>query len=173
MNYEIAYNKAIEMIDRDIKLLFQRLNFFLIAMGFLLAAFATIFVVDESPELITVKYIIVVVGFLLSLLFATINYLNTWIIWRIGQYIRELENQDFKELVEEGNQPYQRVNQIVLDSMNRNHIFALTWEMIRSVWDVIFNPRKKAREGVADHTYIVPLLFAFIWVIIFIALLCC
>lgn len=172
MRYEVAYNKAVEILNRDTALLFQRLNFFLIATAFLIAAFATVLTVGTGSILLNIDYILSAAGFVYSLLLAATNYLNTRIIWQIGEYIRNLEDKDFGDVVEQGQEPYKRIDQIVKGSMNRRTTFSLIPSMVGSVFTVIGNPSKTARESVADHTYIVPLLFVVVWLALFVFLLC-
>jgi hypothetical protein len=62
-------------------------------------------------------YIISSVGFVYSVVLATANYLNTKIIRKIGDYIRELEGSDLHDMVKIDERPYQHVEKIVQDSM--------------------------------------------------------
>jgi len=166
MNYETAYNKAVEVRHRDIGLLFQRLNFFLIATAFLIAAFATVLTVGTDSKLIRVDYALTLVGFVFSLVYATTNYLNTRIIRKINDYIRELEGRDFSAIVEQGQGPYQRIDEIAQQEMKRGKRLLL--DMLISALTLVYNPRGTARESVADHTYLIPLLFAGVWLGLFI-----
>ena len=167
MNYEIAYNKAIELLDRDIKLLFQRLNFFLIATAFLLAAFGA--VVGDDTILRWIGLIIAVTGILFSLLFASINYLNTRIIWKIGRYVRYLEGRDFTAPVTKGQEPYNKIYKLVKTEMrSRKNLWLLVPQMFKSMITLWKKPKVAGERSVADHTYIVPFFFMFVWILLLI-----
>lgn len=94
MEFKMAYHRANEILDREIKLLFQRFHFFLIGSGILFAAYVTV-VADNGPAVSTYpKYIPILVvstGLLLSIFIASINYLNSRMIVKIGSYISSLE----------------------------------------------------------------------------------
>ena len=94
MEFQMAYQRANEILDREIKLLFQRFNFFLVGTGILFAAYAT-FVTDNGlsgstyPKYIPILVASVGLGF--SILIASFNYLNSRMIFKIGSYISSLE----------------------------------------------------------------------------------
>jgi hypothetical protein len=164
MYYKEAYDKATGILDRDVKLLFQRLNFFLVAMAFLVAGFAAVFGAGQnSRALLNIDYVISGAGFFASIFFASINYLNTRIIRQTGRYIRELEGMKFGELVDDTHMPYARVEQIVQEEMNRRTTLILLPLMLRQLFNVLFRPRHAAKENIADHVYIVPLGFSLFW----------
>ncbi len=94
MEYEMAYHRANEILDREIKLLFQRFHFFLIGTGILFAAYVTVVADNGLLGSTYPKYIpilVVSVGLLLSIFIASINYLNSRMIVKIGSYISSLE----------------------------------------------------------------------------------
>jgi len=172
MTYETAYNKAIETCNRDIKLLFQRVNFFLIATAFMIAAFTTLLTVGIDSRVVYLDYVLSLAGLGFSMLFATTNYLNTIVIRQIGQYILELESHDFNTPLIKGLEPHQKIDQIVQKSMDRGKIWSLIFEMfVKGIWTLIMNPRESARTNIVSYSYIVPLFFAIVWLALFIFLL--
>lgn len=171
MNYEIAYNKATETLNREINLLFQRLNFFLIATAFLLTAFATIVAGGRNSDLLSINYVIAAAGFIYSSLIATTNYLNTRIIYGIGVYIRGLEKKDFAQEVKQSLLPSYAINRIVKGLINKKSGFSLVCPMIKSCSNVVFNLKKINDESVGNHTYIVPCLFSLVWLALIVFLL--
>lgn len=169
MNNQAAYEKAIDILDRDTKLLFQRLNYFLVATAFLLAAFGAIFTAENSE--LSIGIALTVAGFGFSILFSCINFLNTKIIWKISVFIRELENTDFQEEAAKKNRPYNKIYRIVKAEMNLKTILLLIPNLLLSVLRLIFRTKKAGSENTADHVYIVPLFFAVIWLVLLILLL--
>lgn len=163
MRVEEAYKTAIEHYHHDTTLLFQRLNFFFIAMGFLVAAWAQL-MGDGTRDL---QIIVSVSGFLFSFAFALTNYLNTKIIWNIGAYLRKLEEMTTDEISID-DMPFHRTYGIVKDSLDFkiNNIVSLAFEMVASIFRLVFRPKDAGEKNVADHTYFIPLLFTFLWVVL-------
>lgn len=170
MKYEMAYMKATETLNRDINLLFQRLNFFLVATAFLLTAFATIVAVGANSSLLNINYIIGVAGFVYSFLIAITNHLNTRIIYSIGEYIQDLETKVFAEEAEMALLPSRKISQIAKNSINKPSGLCLAFSMVGSCFNLVFNLRKIREESVANHTYVVPFFFSIVWLLMLIFL---
>ncbi len=152
MNWETAYNTAIGIVNRDINLLFQRLNFFLITTAFMFAAFGTILTVGQNSDLTKFGYILCVGGLAYSILLASTNFLNSGIIHQIEEYIRDLENMDCSQKVQPQDQPYTRLNEIIKDSRKHSTELHLFPGMIKSMWNLPVNTSSYTGT-IAEHTY--------------------
>lgn len=94
MEFGMAYHRANEILDREIKLLFQRFNIFLIGTGILFAAYATVVINNELSVSIysrNIPTLAASLGLGLSIFTGSINYLNSRIIVKISNYVSLLE----------------------------------------------------------------------------------
>jgi len=163
MYNETAYNKAIEILNRDTGQLLQKFNFFLLATGFLVVAFATTLTVGTGPKLY-VEYFLTSTGLAFSLIYAVIMNHNTRILFQIGKYIRELEVLDFADhLPSDKEKPYVKIDNIVNNAMAHKTTFPLLRNLLGDFLDLVFRPKEVAKRTVADHFYVVPIFFAVIW----------
>ncbi|MBA2084202.1 hypothetical protein DMTZ50_0003 [Dehalococcoides mccartyi] len=160
-----------DTLNSEIDLLFQRLNYFLIASSFLVTAFATLLVAAKgcmAGDQLVLAFLINAVGFYLSLFFAIINYLNTRIIWQKGKYLRDIENTS--EVISRIS-PNSTSEEIVLQKVwgeELNHSqFTLILNMVKEIRDFFFGPSKASKSGLAPHTYLIPLGFGVFWAILF------
>ncbi|AGG08452.1 hypothetical protein SDC9_07180 [bioreactor metagenome] len=164
-----------DSLNSEINLLFQRLNYFLVASSFLVTAFATILVAAngciDGGQLV-LAFMINAVGLYLSLFFVVINYLNTRIIWQKGKYLRDTENTP--EVIYRIN-PNSKSEEIVLQKVwgeELNHSqFKLILNMIKEAWDFFFGPGKASKSGLVPHTYLIPLGFGVFWAVLFVMII--
>jgi hypothetical protein len=78
----LRYEKSLEIYYHEMDLLFQRFNFFMAGMSFLIVAFATIVASDYSHSL---RIAIMGLGIIISLIFALINWLAARTIRRFDK----------------------------------------------------------------------------------------
>lgn len=164
-----------DSLNSEINLLFQRLNYFLVASSFLVTAFATILVAAngciDGGQLV-LAFMINAVGLYLSLFFVVINYLNTRIIWQKGKYLRDTENTP--EVIYRIN-PNSKSEEIVLQKVwgeELNHSqFKLILNMVKEAWDFFFGPSKASKSGLVPHTYLIPLGFGVFWAVLFVMII--
>ena len=139
----LRYEKGLEIRYHEVDLLFQRFNFFMVGMSFLVAAFAAIVASDHSDELRGISLAIVGIGALLSLGFFVINYSAARNITRFDDYLLKVE-------LEVGlkDRPFL---QALLLANNR--------PFKDSHWYCLWHCR-------APHTRLIPLGFTFFWAIV-------
>ena len=174
MKIREAYDQAVRRRDYESKVLFQRVNFFLIGTAFLITGFATLVGNADLCELeckkLLLAYTINGAGLYLSILFAYVNYLNANILWQIGKYVEQLED----KLSEKADQD------IKVGGLKR------IGKMAISVTKIIGHPRKSASsmcsqlkkmsgdfgvDCIAPHTWILPIGFTVFWVVVFFVIL--
>ena len=162
---KLVYDKLAEIESRDVGLLFQRLNFFLVGSAFLVAGFATL--VQRS---LILAYVINAAGFYLSIFFAAITYLNARIIWHFGDYLRKLE----LEKAEEKEATYTKVRDIVekevWDKELKNSYLRLFGKLFREIWNLLSNALDASKKSMASHTYLIPVGFSILWIIFLVIL---
>ena len=98
------YEQAVASFTREASLLFERMNFFLAGMAFLVLAFVSLFVVDKWTHSI-LTFAIVVISLLLSALFVVTNLVAEAVVLKHRDSIYKFE----KDLVPTGvkSGPYQ------------------------------------------------------------------
>jgi hypothetical protein len=90
----IGYSESAQVLRHQESLLFQRLNYFLVANAFLITAFATIFVnIFNNPPLWGFGLIISLSGILISFTFSAVNLYNAKIIELLYTSISKIENE--------------------------------------------------------------------------------
>ncbi|MGA9049281.1 MAG: hypothetical protein WB588_09840 [Dehalococcoidia bacterium] len=77
-------HRGIDFIHREEKLVFQRFNFFLIAMALLIGAFVLIATYFNYPIMLPLSLIIFFTGYLLSYIFALANYSSAKVTHRLA-----------------------------------------------------------------------------------------
>jgi hypothetical protein len=163
MNNGMAYKNAVEMLNRDSAGLFQKFNFFLITTGFFIAAFATIITIGSTSKLIYFDYFIGATGLLYSTLYSVIMSHNTRILFKIGEYIRELEQTDFSNDVSLNQTPYIKADQIVREAMDHRTSLAMIIDLVGNICRLLTNAKKQSTRTVGDHVYLVPSFFVIVW----------
>ena len=85
------YEQGMEILNREIELLYQRMNFFLTGISFLVAAFATMLALKRS--LVIPIYAVTSLGLILSFLFTLANSLSGRAINERQAYICSVEKE--------------------------------------------------------------------------------
>ncbi|HUV46244.1 MAG TPA: hypothetical protein VMW45_04175 [Dehalococcoidia bacterium] len=182
MKRQQVYDELVKARDKNIALLFQRLNFFLIATAFLIAGFVTSYAAarsDTLPDLVCISYVLIATGIGLSFFFAFVNFLNTRILFYMGLSIKELEKKNLEEEVGEDEFPSKlrdnNVNKVMSKGLWRLlgekccELGALSLVLIfRCSSQAV---RQKAQQSVASHVYVVPLGFTIMWITLLIIVL--
>jgi len=173
---KLAYSTISDIRERNAALLLQRLNFFLITTAFLIAGILATYTSSIPISLSVATYIrptLMAVAAILSFAFMVINYWNTRILAGIRDYTLELEENDFSHQVPINDRPYHKIEdilrqlhngvnicQLVLGSISEPCAYTFALCGIRCAW-----VRRKVREGMAPHTYVIPQLFLILWII--------
>ena len=89
-----AYEQAVASFTRETNLLFERMNFFLAAMAFLVVAFATL-LTDKTWSHSLVTYAVVVLGLILASLFSVTNLMSEAVVLRHRDHVYVAENELF------------------------------------------------------------------------------
>jgi len=175
MKHGIAYERASRRLsrveDREISLLFQRVNFFLVLMAFLITGFATLVVKNcgLSGKPLNLAYIIVATGEYSAVFFTFINYLNSRIIWQLGQHSLKLE-EDFNERSRRVTFPIAEIHRIVQSTMKKGYCGILK-QLVCELWLLCIDPYRASKKSIGNHSYLIPLGFAVFWVVVFFAVL--
>jgi len=176
MDKDTGFDRFIELANREANLLFQRLNYFLIGSAFLVTAFSTLVAVEHfnltGPNL-TLAYMINLTGFYLSLFFSFINYLNTRIIWHKHKFIRDMES--ITEEKRENIKAFTKSEDILVEEiwnieLKDNYLILLS-NMIKESFSFIFRTYKTSKQGLAPHTYWIPLGFTVFWLVVFLLII--
>lgn len=176
MNYETALRMAIESFDNNVKLLFQRVNYFLVATAFLVTGFATSLGISlqyDLSSIAAIAYAMLAAGICLSAFFMIINYLNTYMLLLLTRYIRYLERHPSEERVPDRILPSQ-ITQLVVNKIHRRGLWRLigqcSYELLVLVRVMVFHRRsgnnmEAANRSLASHTYLIPMGFLVLWVV--------
>jgi hypothetical protein len=181
-NIELIYNQITNILVHHESLLFQRLNYFLVAIAFITAAFSTLLVNYlnhiGNPALFIISLIVAFAGFFVSWSFIIINYHNSLIIREINLYVERVE----KEIQDGTFLSESLPHSFLINSILRNRepnpgcLGSLTipfrgltpiWDLI--IWDLIARIFKKNRKSrnidmPAPTTWLIPFGFAVIWI---------
>lgn len=173
MRYSVAYDKALEISKNMEDSVLQRLNFFLISTAFLIAGLATLVAGRNDAGLthgqLRLSYIINALGLYLSLFFTTINFHNIDILTDFGAYIRRLEEgiakrRDKLHITEP---PPATQAEDIANSKMEGFPWPLLGRLFRQLYSQITSPHEAAKGGKTNHTFLVPLLFVVVWLVIF------
>lgn len=178
MKRSLAYQIAVDIRERNASLLFQRLNYFYIVMAFLIAAVMTSYAISNQSNqtyVTSIRTVLVIFGLVISLYFAFLNYWNTRILAGIRDYTLELEVGDFEEYINLSSRPYRSTENIVdnvvttgffrliLGLLSELIAFTCVFFHIRTNWSL-----RITRGLMANHTYVTPIIFSILWIIIII-----
>jgi len=161
--FRLFYETGVKLQSRDLELLFQRLNFFLVGTAFLITAFAAVvssysFLKLLDCKLVFLAHAISVVGFYLAVLFTSVNYLNTRAIRVRREYIEGLEKGDSPK------PPVLTHDDKVKQLPHRPGKILI--ELYKGLRDMFFNPFKFSKDYPAPHTWLIPLGFFIFWGIV-------
>jgi len=157
------YELAMKLRDGDLDRLFQRVNFFLISTAFLIGALAVLLTYKSFSDSLALKIfaiLLTVAGLGLSIFFTFTNYLNDLVIRKISQFIIEIE--ELKPVRQEGpdvlREIYRRVK--ASNHCKKQFIRRFFCDLVAS-----FKNPSDPKERVAPHTWILPFLFSFFWIV--------
>ena len=116
MERSLAHKTAVEIREHNASLLFQRLNFLLLTMAFLIAGLIASYsgcATENLDAIKTIRQSVVALGIVLSILFVVVIFWNTRILAGINDYTLELEKQDFLVKVAIDDRPYKKIEEIL------------------------------------------------------------
>ena len=184
----IGYSESAQVLRHQESLLFQRLNYFLVANAFLITAFATIFVnIFNNPPLWGFGLIISLSGILISFTFSAVNLYNAKIIELLYTSISKIENELTNIDIAPAPAPAPAIDTAPAPAVlpygflksqlieQRKEEFKYTWKIVfaepfLATYQVVTafchaNNSKIKRIIPALHTWAVPLFFFVFWVI--------
>lgn len=176
MNYpdfrKVTYQESAHFVRQHEALLFQRLNYFLISSAFLVTAFVVLLTNsfqkhtlswDSICILFRLTILVGSIGFLLSWLFASINFHNSRTLKMSYKYLEdELENNLLEGSKDITKLPYAYIRDKIFRSGDYDY----------GVTTVIYYPivalptlfkKGKDYELPAPNTWVIPLCFAIFW----------
>ncbi|MCX5990714.1 MAG: hypothetical protein NTZ04_00020 [Chloroflexi bacterium] len=89
---KLAYEKALEIRYHQVELGYQMFNYFLVGMSFLIVAFATIVASGRASELHAASWGIVILGMVLSAIFAIVGFFATETVRKYDYYLLKTED---------------------------------------------------------------------------------
>jgi len=166
------YDIAASYFRGDLALLFQRVNYFLVATAFLIGGFIAInvgsnFKINPNSDSFYLALTITIVGILISYGFSVVNFLNAKIVFLIGEYVQQIE---------EGETcvpPFRQIN--IIAAENKFSFLLLIYVYIHtlayigrvSIDKLRGKKTSEHREYIelAPHTWLLPMFFAVVWTV--------
>lgn len=139
---KLRYEKALEIRYHEVDLLFQRFNFLMVGMSFLVAAWAVI-ITSSIKHQIFFSCAIAVIGVLLSLGFSVINYFAARTVTRFDDYLLTVELK-----VGLKDRPFLQIMQLAKCRPFKDSHWYCFWHCS------------------APHTRLIPLGFSVFWIIV-------
>jgi hypothetical protein len=182
-NLILIYNEINATLRHQESLLFQRLNYFLIAVAFITAAFSTLITNYlnhiGNVALFIITLLISVTGFMVSWSFIVINYHNSQIIRYINLYIERVEQELEDGIYRPDRLPHTYlINTILRERIfnpGLNGLFTIPFRGLHPLGYIMriepiarfFNKGSKRADidMPAPTTWLVPTIFAIIWLI--------
>jgi hypothetical protein len=162
--------------EHDTTLLFQRVNYFLIATSFLLTAFiATInsknFTFDPNYKFWWIALVIAFVGFCISYGFLVANFINARIIYEINICLRDLEK--MSSLVKDKASFNQYLYTLIpkhkfgIISVIKPYLHTITYFPYASLEEKFDNVSPNIiHKDIAPHTWLIPAFMSLVWLVI-------
>jgi len=159
------YYGAMDILHTNLKLLYDRLNFFLVATAFLIGALVAAVVeshffnmeIHKALPLIILLHLIAAVGFILALLFTGMNYMNAKMI--AGMQCNLMESEDPSKFEKH---PYAWVKGIIETKWR-----ATPSELLeKDLKGFICSPLTYSKDNPSAHTWFIPLIFVIFWVLL-------
>jgi len=167
LSLEDSYKTANQWREGETTRLFQRVNYFLIGTAFLISPLIILILSSNfrrSLALILLAYLLILVGFGISLVFTVSNYLNDQIIRRISKYIMDIEigaevDPHFVTKLVDGNSKA-CLKQFI------GEFFSELCDVITHFW-LPADPRESKHNGTASMTWLLPSMFMIFWFLVF------
>jgi hypothetical protein len=167
---QIAYQESGNFIRQYESMLFQRLNYYLVAIAFLVAGFVELVAsstqYSANPLLTRLAVLVGTTGFLISWFFTAINYFNGKTLNEAYEFAEKAEDDFLNNLFDlsQTKHVYRYINKDILASGK----FKFGLKML--LYDSIigsFQPEYNTKEGEprAPHTWIIPFCFIWFWLI--------
>lgn len=168
------YERFCDTLNTEIGLLFQRLNYFLVASAFLVTAFATVLTTNNclTSHQFNLAFLINLTGFYLSIFFAATNYLNILIIQKKSSFIKKLGvNPKLQMNPTSIHATEDIIKNIIWKKKFKNSQRRLVCHMLVDTFRFFIIQNHASRNEFAPHTYLVPLGFSLFWLIILFSVL--
>jgi hypothetical protein len=167
---QIIYQESGNFVRQHESMLFQRLNYYLVAIAFLAAGFVELAATSTQPAantLLTWLAVLVgVTGFFISWFFTAINYLNGQTLTMAYKYAELLEKKLIREnpSLSETELLYRHINYEIFESgkYKVNHKTFIYDSIIASIR---FRYNYHGGEPRAPHTWTIPCFFIAFWLI--------
>lgn len=168
------YEQGINIFQHELDLLFRRLNFFLLATSFVVAAFAVLIAYSgpaKSNLVLAIAYLVLALGWSLSIVFTIVNYINSKVVDIRAKYAEKVRESM------KGNIEQVDMNDIGYpfddDEQNIHPVDWLKKDFWKDCCSMLTNPLRFAQgnksEGIdphhASHTWFIPLGFSLFWVL--------
>jgi len=165
---KIIYQESGNFVRQHESMLFQRLNYFLVAISFLAAGFVELAASsaqrNANPLVMGLAVLVGVTGFLISWFFTAINYFNGTTLIKAYEFAEQVEG-DFLSKASDLSEPkhlYHYINKDMLASGNHKFdLKTLLYDSIVASMRSKFNT--KEGEPRAPHTWIIPYCFIWFW----------
>jgi hypothetical protein len=168
------YERFYDTLNTEIGLLFQRLNYFLVASAFLVTAFATVLTTNNclTSHQFNLAFLINLTGFYLSVFFAATNYLNIIIIQKKSSFIKKLKvNPKLYMNSSSIHATEDIIKNTIWKKKFKNSQQRLVCNMLVDTFKFFIIQNHASGNEFAPHTYLVPLGFSLFWLIILFAVL--
>ena len=166
----IAYQECGGFVRQHESMLFQRLNYFLVAIAFLVAGFVELAASSTQHHanslLAGLAILVGAAGFLISWLFTAINYLNGGTLTRAYVLAEHLEKQLFVDKTSELAElklPYRHMSDAIFESSEFRFGFKMFFYDSVAASFLHFNFNTDKGELRAPHTWIIPFYFTLFW----------
>ena len=160
---QVLFQAACDRVKQHESLLFQRLNYFLISIAFLIAAFVQL-ALNTSNHSYPIALLVGIAGVLLSWIYTAINFSNAKILKIVYENANSLEKKYFKgEKLKASELPMNFVFSSIFESSK----FKVDWktyiyDCIRGSAQTSFNTGQKDYIP-SPHTWMIPYFFIVFW----------
>jgi hypothetical protein len=165
---QIIYQESGTYVRQHESMLFQRLNYFLVAIAFLVAGFVELAVNSAQHDSNTLRIGLTVLvgttGFVISWFFTAINYFNGTTLINAYEFAEQVEDDLFNNTFDlsQTKRLYRHINKELLASGRfKFDLKTLLYDCIVASIRIEFNT--KEREPRAPHTWIIPFCFILFW----------
>ncbi|MFC1944645.1 hypothetical protein ACFLX5_04045 [Chloroflexota bacterium] len=155
------YEKAQKYLFDELDLLSRKLNYFLIATAFLVAAYVAS--VTSANEIQKLSHAIASLACFISIAFFIVNYINARIVNIRSNYFRKIPKN-----VKSNWSPFQMHKHLVdnLHGNSKPKEWLKVKELSRYLWATAIRPFSRTEEDMAAHTWVIPLILFIFWLVV-------
>jgi hypothetical protein len=163
MENQSTENKKLNYIYHQERLIFQRLNYFLIGMAFLITAFASLVVgikiFTMHQVVLNLILIIFFTAYFLSYFFTFANYLMSQIISSLNRAYMDNPNEEFIDFIKYPSEKDKKIEKLRCKFI---------WFFIRDSYYGLTRPFSIEGQHTAQHTWLIPAAFVLMWISVWI-----